>query len=47
MTLTQALTLTLTLTLTRYAVSLGHAHGLAGMMPGVAIALPLVDGRVV
>ena len=31
----------------RYAVSLGHAHGLAGLMPGVAIALPLVDGRVV
>ena len=29
----------------RYAVSRGFAHGLAGFMPGSAIALPLVDSR--
>ena len=28
-------------------MSLGHEHGLASLMPGAAIALPLVDGRVV
>ena len=27
-------------------MSLGHEHGLVGLMPGAAIALPLVDGRV-
>ena len=29
----------------RYAVSLGHPHGLVGFMPGAAIALPLADPR--
>ena len=31
----------------RYAVSLGHAHGLAGFIPDGAIALPVASGRVV
>ena len=31
----------------RYTVSLGHPHGLVEFMPGVAIALPVMDGRVV
>ena len=31
----------------RYAISLGHSHGLADFMPQAAIALPVAGGRVV